>query len=1368
MVNKKSRYFYKGMNMDISKSLHNPEFYFEGNNIRIVTTDSKSTGSVTNEKGNTLVTTIPTPIINSQNQSIDYTVFGLLKSLPYQIDTEIQPRNEIESNYYISNNTYRTSGQQRIIGHGLVRNAFIVFTTDNNGFDCIWKVDDLSFDITLLYMRNMGFNEQYPVQCINNYENKIIDKIYWVNGRNQMCFINIYHSTDNQDLENLIDLNFDSIQMVGTFDLDQPEIIDINNGGIHTSGMIQYAYNLYRINGSQTKISPLTELIPLNKGENLGGGDVNEIVGTIPVIKIDNLDNDYTNLKLYAIKYTSYNQTPQVSLILDRDITTVNEIIYYDDGNIIEDLSLEEFLFLGSDIVIPKHINTKKNYMFLANYSEKNFDIDTYGKENSIDLRAYSFNSNSTSVNIYNSLEENDIGTIVSSEPAFPVTANIINNVTRVPYKHSAININYDINHFQYNNNIVGGEGPYIKYRVVRNITPTTKVLKDNEIYRLAIQFYNKYGQNSLPKWIADFKTIVVDNQSNLNNYFASIEITFKSAFYVWLNNNNNFLDENGVYDEFLKPVGYRLLRAERTLLDRTILCQGILNGMMGTLVDRSGANITPDQITKVNSANKIPSMMRRFDDYLCPQRAMESYARLDRFDSDSHPQLVPGGYSSNAGNEVYKSPASSGWTFGTFQFNKLMQLFSPEITFNTLQSLGQTKLKVIGGVQNDYNSYWGQRRSTNTSIIDEAKVFNAISIHDVKSRVPGGFINIAGVGGELSRFGWFGPRADTVMEFSQTYRKYTGNYLQSNREYNIYGSPEITTVGQGRTPYNNDNDMVYYNSLQQLATDTGAGSDDSPNTGLDTVNTYGARAVTLALGGSTELTENRKGLEDLYVDSGINDTSVGMIGELVIDRNLIYLGNIYGGNTYESKKRSNYVEVGEYNTIDNNTYNCLTIGDTFVANFRFTKLVKTETEVYSDRAQQVTEIVEFKVETTIDLKNRNDLSLTEWDNRFQPSYAEYQKYNTVYSQDNTLIIRKDLDYKFKTVNAFDTNVISSKVKVAGEIIDSWTDLQPNNTLTLNGKYGPINSLHEFKGELFTFQDSSIAALSILPRVQVAGNDGISIELGNGSVLQEYNYITTTSGSKNKWSIVNSPNSVYYYDTVNNSINIFKGGIGGLTDAKGLHSYFTNNILTQTLTIDNPFVKTGVSSSFDYINNDVFFTFLQGDKSFTVSYNEGTDSFTSFYDYKPSMYISRGSNLVTTDPTNTKLYKQYQGNYNQFYDDYYPSNLILLVNPQPDNDTVFDNIEYKTEVYLNNVDQPDITLSKVQLYNEYQNSGLIPITPGRQFNARRRFRDWNVMLPREQGTRNRIRNPWVYLKVQFDNENNYKLILHSIIVSYSV
>jgi len=1374
MANKVTTHSYNGMVKDISKTLYPNQFYFEGRNIRILSTDTQSTGSITNEKGNSLILTIPIPHIEYTINSISYEYNGEIISVPYTINTNIQPRNEIENQYFISNNNYRTSGTQIIIGHCLVRDNFILFTTDNEGFDCIWKVNDTTYELTLLYMRNLGFNSQYPIQALNNYENEIIDKIYWVDGNNQMRFINIYHSEENQDLENLMDLSLNNINMVGTFDLDQPEIIDINSGGIHTSGMIQYAYNLYKLNGSQTKISPLTELIPLTKGDNNGGGEINEIVGAVPVIKIDNIDNNYTGLKLYAIKYTSYNQLPSISLILDRDISSVNTITYYDDGNIIQSISLEEFLFLGSDIIIPKHINTKKNIMFLANYKEKNFDINTYNGDTSIDLRAYSFKPNMTSTLIYNSLEENDLGTIVSSEPAYPITTSTINGITEVPFKHSAININYDQYNRQYNNNIVGGEGAYIKYRIVRNVIDDEtftdedaegKFLKDNEIYRLSIQFYNKYGQNSLPKWIADFKNIIVSNQSNLNNFFASVEITLKPLFYIWLNDDNNFLDENGQFDEALKPVGYRLLRAERTILDRTILCQGLLNGMLAHLPDSTGADVTPNQIEKVNNAIKIPSMMRRFDDYLNPMWHNESYFRVDRFSPETHPSLQPG-QPGSAGNEVYKSPSSSGWTFGTFQFNKLMQLFSPEIIFNTLQNIGQTKLNIVGGIQNDYNALWGQLRDVTTKIVnDEVKVNNAISTFDEKAFLPGNTTNLIGSGNNITGFGFTGPRDGTNMEFLQTYRSYKGGFISANKEYSIYGTPEITTVGQGRTVYNNDNNLIYYNSLQQLSTDTGVGSDDNPGEAINSVNTFGISNITVALGSNSTLTENRLGIEDLYEESNIDDTSVGLLGEFRIERNLIYLGNIYGGNTYESKKRSNYIEIGEYKDIEVDIYNCVHAGDTFISNFKFTKLVKTETEIYSQNSQQITEIVDVKIETTVDLKNRNDLSLTTWDNRFQPSNDEYQEYNTVYSQESNLIVRRDLDYKFKKVEGFDTTIISTKTKVPGEIIDSWTDLQPNNILTLDGKYGAINSLHSFQDEIYAFQDIAISFISILPRVQIQGDDGIEVELGSGQVLQQAKYISTDSGTKNKWSIVNSPSSFYYYDTLNKSINIFKQGIGGLSDAKGIHIYFINNIDNTILIDNNPVLNRGVSSGYDYINNDIFFTFLQNNKTFTISYNEIKEQFISFYDYHPSRWISKGSNFIITSPDNTQIFKQYEGEYQNYFGIKYPSYIILNVNPEPNSDCVFDTINYKSECYLDNIDQFDITVSKLQAYNEYQNSGLIPLTFGRNYNLRRKFRDWNALIPR-QG-RNRIRNPYIFLKLQFDPEENYKFILHNLNIFYT-
>jgi hypothetical protein len=1376
MQNKQVKQSYKGMVKDLTKSKFPNSYYFDAKNIKITATNSQSTFSITNEKGNSFILDIPIVTINKFNKVIFYND-KVLNYVNKEIDSLVNNLTDVQS-----------SETQLIVGHTTARNNIILFTTDNRGFDCVWKVNDSTFEIELLYIRNLGFSTLNPIQAISNYENEIIDKVYWVDGKNQMRFLNIHNSIENGDYENLIDLNVNIIQITGTYNVSQPTISNVVYGGTHTSGVIQYAYNLYKVNSSQTKLSPLSELVALDKGIGLGGGDVNEVLGSTPIVTINNIDTNYNNIKLYSIKYTSYNQLPQISLILDKPITGVNSITYYDDGNIIQDISLEEFSFLGSDIVIPKHINTKSNIMFLANYKERNFDINTTNDETSIDLRAYSFSSNTISTPVYNSLIST-AGVISSEEPELLITSSTINTgLPVVDYKHSTINKNYDFYNKQFNSNIFGGEGAYLKYKIKRNRVgvdgftiknSTGKFLKDNEIYRLAIQFYNNYGQESLPKWIADFKVIVDDFKSNLNGYYASIEIEFKDLFYDWLNNNNNFLDKNGNFDEFLKPVGYKLLRAERNIGDRTILCQGLLNGMLSQVTGDNTGNSGPingpiptDVKTRVNKGLKIPSMMRRFDDYLAPMFRNSSYYRVDLFNPGTHPETFNPG-----DNEVFKSPSSGGWTSGTYQFNQLMQMFSPEITFNFLQNINNVNLNVVGGVLNSDNQMFAEIRNIENKLtLETLKVENAISEYDIKAvSTPSISSGIYGVSGNFHRHGWFGPiHGPNKMAFTQTYREYLGVFKNSSNlnPYTIYGNPEIVETGQGRTLYNNDNELAYSNSLEPLSTDTGNGSEslDPPQHGISSINSWGAKNVTFALGTVNTDTVNRISLEKLFILSNANfSKGMGLIGEFRINKDLIYVGNIYGGNSYESKKRSNYVEIGDYNLITNPIYNCIHTGDTFVSNFKFTKLVKTETEIYNINSRQLTEIVNVRVETTIDLKNRNDLSLTDWNNRFQPKYNEYQKYNRVYSQDSNLLLRRDVDYKFKKVNGFDTNIIATKVKVPGEIIDSWTDLQPNNVMTLDGKYGPINILHKFKDELYTLQDNALAYLSIQPRVQVQGSDGISVELGTGTVLNEYKYLSTESGTLNKWSVVNSPSMFYYYDTLNNSINVFKGQPQGLSDSKGLHIWFTNNISLEELKINNPLLKLGVSSGYDYINNDMFMTFHQTNKEpFTISFNEAIDQFISYHDYFPSMYISRGDNFITTHPDINKIYQQNNGEYNNFYGETFKSTVTLMINPEADMDTVFDNIMFKSEVYINDIDQPEQTLTALRLYNEYQDSGIIPLELGRNKNLRRKFRDWNAILPRNNGTRERIRNPWIYLTLEFDNTTNKKLILHDIVVSYSV
>ena len=71
MANKIIKYTFEGVNQDVTKSKHPFQFYFDAQHIRIVATDSQSTGSVTNEKGNEIVISIPSiTIIGIQNIAI--------------------------------------------------------------------------------------------------------------------------------------------------------------------------------------------------------------------------------------------------------------------------------------------------------------------------------------------------------------------------------------------------------------------------------------------------------------------------------------------------------------------------------------------------------------------------------------------------------------------------------------------------------------------------------------------------------------------------------------------------------------------------------------------------------------------------------------------------------------------------------------------------------------------------------------------------------------------------------------------------------------------------------------------------------------------------------------------------------------------------------------------------------------------------------------------------------------------------------------------------------------------------------------------------------------------------------------------------
>lgn len=1499
---KKHEFNYLGMSKDSSRDLQSDK-YFDADNIRITAEDDKSKMAITNEKGNQIVFSIPSPVLNFSDTRIEYTLGVQAKTLPYIATQASHPRCEIESQFMTDASTAKVSNTQVIIGIKELRDSAIIITTDDAGFDCIWELtglNDDNYDLSLLYMANLDLSKNNLCQILYNYENSIIQKIYFADGVHQVRYLNIKQSVANGDTINLIDLSPSLLDTVSTFTLDQPEIVNVVGGGSHTSGKIQYSYSLYILNGAQTVPSPLSELVAIDRGDNLGGGDLNEGLGKAVNIKVEGIDPKFTHIKIYSIKYTSYNQTPEVSVVAEREIDDFDEFNFVDTGEADESISLENFLFLGSSPLVPEHIVTKDSRLFPINIKEQSFDVD-------IDTRAFAFSTVDVgSVAFYNIFFPMT-GSVASSgnfifyldevEYSMPVTAgqtlmqmatafylfcDAQANLTSfspveldtgrisVPVRHDVIGeraepyiaanqfgltveaqffqgalnrsvakvlnnaylgedstvqgesttiisdnidlsenhdaINKDYSQFKYKSDGVtlGASGKYLDIEVIQTSYDTDVyaaqdlvLLKEREIYRIGVKFYNRRGQQSNPRWIMDLQA----PEGNLNGLYASLNLTMNSDFYVWLNDSSNFDSEDD------KPIGYKLLRADRGLNDQTIFAQGIINPMVANKVDADPHYTYTKRRNSCLSPNstKIPSQIRKFKvEY--PILASQNYhllnwsfqdadvgrERNDRqwnsetnefedvtiFSGPAH-WAVSG---TQQRKETWKTSISGHRVAENMQYNHLMQFFSPDVLFKDGVSIDNSyQLKVLGLIKETETHNWSSETPPTAERLDHSGQYEGGLVASTAIlRNPIGNANF------LNDYGFFGPTNDSDnIATQQTYRQfnsvvYPATTGDSINTYDVYGNPEITDEGAPFRNYNNDPRLRYSNNLKTMIQDNFDGDDanDGADVQLLGVNSNGSKCVTFALGSSSKSFPigDRPAIEDLYEAAGIDPTAEGdgiLLTEFVKPDYIKYVGGIYGGMSYEDKRNSDYIEIGSYTEI-NESIVVASPGDTFVNKFTFTKIAKDDFLETQQTYNRMTEIVEFKVETTIDLKNRNDLSNGDWNARQEPKHSEYTNYNEVYSQQPILTKTSDVGFKFKKVQEFDTRIISTKVKTPGEFIDSWTDILENETLDIDGQYGPINAVMTLKDEIFCLQDTAVSMIAINPRVQIAAGDGVGLELGTGGILHDYKYLTTTIGCLNKFGAISTENTFYFVDIINKGIMAFDGTkISRFSDLKGFHHTFVNELSYDSLVQDNAVLGNGISLGYNPSSADVYFTFKQNVFSsakstigdFTLAFNEKIGEFTSYYSYTPAWYLNKGNTLISSGKSNNSVWEHGVGVPNNFYGTSHPSTLTLHIAPAG-NEIILNSASYKMETTNSyGKDLPTTGLTKVQVSNDYQDSGNVSLRL-RQ-NMFKKFRNWKVTLPRERNKRERLRSAWGFVKFTFDNPEGNNMVLHNISIFYT-
>ena len=150
MARKLSGWKTRGMNKDLSVSAFNPEFAFENMNLRLSTNENNTLLSWVNEKGTSKIKLLG------------------------------------------SNGEFSIQGTP--IGTAILNHKLVLFTHGEQDYIYVLEYIDSSIPsmtVTELYIGDLNFDTEHPLETIVNYESEDIQKVYWVDGKNQPRFVNI-------------------------------------------------------------------------------------------------------------------------------------------------------------------------------------------------------------------------------------------------------------------------------------------------------------------------------------------------------------------------------------------------------------------------------------------------------------------------------------------------------------------------------------------------------------------------------------------------------------------------------------------------------------------------------------------------------------------------------------------------------------------------------------------------------------------------------------------------------------------------------------------------------------------------------------------------------------------------------------------------------------------------------------------------------------------------------------------------------------------------------------------------------------------------------------------------------------------------
>lgn len=1314
-----------GMDQDTARDAYPPNKYYAANNLRLLTKNGLSTGDLASEPGNTYSFEYPSVtygiyqlsfdtatlaqvtdsrvVVNIGNAQghMDSFSFGdgwdpptinlvydelvalLVNHIAAKLVSVIKYGDHINVigydrpiEVFAQYCSGLVSSQRTFVYRGsiVIRDIALIFTSSTSvngsaGSYQIWKLNTTNSGYTitdlvsnklvpskhLIYNSpDLALSALYKVRGLGNYETPDIVKIYFTDMVANLRHMNVMDS-------NLIGYPVEHFDIVPAVTFGTITIGDVEGGGNYKAGMVQYAYCLFNVNGSQTTYSPVSPLVHLTGSTESGmstdylGSPLDTLVNKAVNVTISSIDQDFDYIRVVALHYNSVTATPDINIVKEIRIPESGTVSFVDGGNSYGIVTYSEFTTIGTVNFMCKAMEAKENILFAANITQDFFDVTDW------DSRAYRFTSQDLAV------FDGDPVRIVSTfehEDGTPIALNA-DCIQKDAY---GLGCKFNLDHN------IGGEGPNIKYELVLTSIPIDDYgsvdparlgvdldggsgyalagtqadytgYQRFETYRFAIIFENTKGQFSFAKWIADIKMPYAhDSEPTKTTYVnGGVNKTDYVTFYKDAITGKVMANALGVkfYVKNLPTdaVGYKIVRCKREDWDKTIVTQGLWNKL----------------------------------------------TRDTNFTFPLHLGLDTGYTISGRADGCLISPEIS------FYKNLKMQ---SEDYIQVVGIMDSASISVAGP-----NDFTGVYKFTNfTPAYDNSDYHDEYPVEDVKVAGPGW----------AARF----MVGDTVY----------ANYVFSPTDENV---------------------SWYYHA-----------------TGLF----FNLSAIIPVI--------------DWPASGGRMDFLVNYCRDI----------SQYGGNSYDARLYNQYIPCSSLLTTVN-TFNAVYSGDTIIEYFDC-MLQPCDVDGVAGGPGNETDYalaIYLPVETSINLALRTDKPFSKREGEVGRAYlsetagvhgtltqsSDMYLYNTAYSKQSESQVYTVRPAELSDNEVFDARIYAGLTKVAGELIDKWTTFLPDNRIDVDGRYGSINALLNWEDKLVFMQDTGWGAVSVNEKILTMPDEtGQALTLGKGGILDDFRYVSTRTGCVSSDHVFVggiTKDVIYYIDAINNNLMLYtatgqyyaKNETAPLSVMKGIMSYMNNLKSDDYITKTDQITGTGMSITYYPDARRIMFNFTKTEyamvSTISLAFNEIGQIFEGTFDYASQVNLAIQNAYYSMQPDGNRMFVNGTGDDGNFFGSNKTYNIDFVLNPNPLSSNSFTNAEYNlTMKDENGVDLPFTNFADMRLFNDYQDSGLIPLVYG--VNSRRRFRIWRCDLPRNAGGNlDRVRSQAARLQFRFWNNGQTKI-----------